>query len=183
MSGSETGVNVMTTTTTATGREQQQPFSAVTLQKAPLPSQSPSMNMRLSFGPDGTAIYKPITVSSLSGGDASAASQPPSVTIGSDLMRPKKRGRPRKYGPDGTMNLGLTPSLSPSNPSMNVNTGGFSITGAVSPPSPNSMKKPRGRPPGSGKKHQIEALGNLLLSFHMKAAILFVIDWFLTCWS
>ncbi|KAH9302594.1 hypothetical protein KI387_014177, partial [Taxus chinensis] len=55
----------------------------------------------------------------------------------------RKRGRPRKYGPDGSMALALHPISS---------TPGFSP----------SEKRGRGRPPGSGKKQQLAALGEWL---------------------
>ncbi|XP_057978333.1 AT-hook motif nuclear-localized protein 5 [Malania oleifera] len=55
----------------------------------------------------------------------------------------KKRGRPRKYGPDGAVSLGLSP--------MSARTPPGSIT-----PGP---KRGRGRPPGSGRKQQLAALG------------------------
>ncbi|THG05598.1 hypothetical protein TEA_022139 [Camellia sinensis var. sinensis] len=52
----------------------------------------------------------------------------------------KKRGRPRKYGPDGTnVSLGLSPMSS------------RSIT-------PSTPKRGRGRPPGSGRKQQLALL-------------------------
>ncbi|KAL5181656.1 AT-hook motif nuclear-localized protein 13 [Glycine soja] len=52
----------------------------------------------------------------------------------------KKRGRPRKYSPDGNIALGLGPTHAPAS--------------SADPPA----KKHRGRPPGSGKK-QMDALG------------------------
>ncbi|THU53449.1 hypothetical protein C4D60_Mb10t14530 [Musa balbisiana] len=60
-----------------------------------------------------------------------------------DLPAPKKRGRPRKYGSDG-MALALSPT-----------------SGSVSPFSPASSdaKRGRGRPPGSGKRQLLAALG------------------------
>ncbi|KAL6008476.1 hypothetical protein ACLOJK_033988 [Asimina triloba] len=67
-----------------------------------------------------------------------------------DMLR-KKRGRPRKYGPDGTMALALTPLSSAS---------GYSDTQAAEL----SFKR-RGRPPGSGKKQQLNALGYVLDMF------------------
>ncbi|XP_042494378.1 AT-hook motif nuclear-localized protein 10 [Macadamia integrifolia] len=85
------------------------------------------------------------------------------MNMGEPMKR--KRGRPRKYGPDGTMALALTPA-SPAVPS-----GGFSSppsTGATTPvaaSSPSSMKKARGRPPGSGKKQQMAALGSAGIGF------------------
>ncbi|XP_058108726.1 AT-hook motif nuclear-localized protein 10-like [Magnolia sinica] len=58
------------------------------------------------------------------------------------MMGKKKRGRPRKYGPDGNMALALSPAFS-------------------SPPSSSefSPKRGRGRPPGSGKRQLLAALG------------------------
>ncbi|OAY64983.1 AT-hook motif nuclear-localized protein 10 [Ananas comosus] len=72
------------------------------------------------------------------------------LNMGGEQMR-KKRGRPRKYGPDGSMALALTPMSSAS---------GYSN----SPMSDPAMKR-RGRPPGSGKKQQLEALGSSGVSF------------------
>ena len=79
-----------------------------------------------------------------------------------ELMR-KKRGRPRKYAPDGSMALALAPISSASAggaaaPGQQQH-GGFSIS---SPPSDPNAKR-RGRPPGSGKKKQFEALVRVLL--------------------
>uniref|UniRef100_A0A804UJL1 AT-hook motif nuclear-localized protein n=1 Tax=Zea mays TaxID=4577 RepID=A0A804UJL1_MAIZE len=85
-----------------------------------------------------------------------------------ELMR-KKRGRPRKYAPDGSMALALAPISSASAgggggaaaPGQQQQHGGFSIG---SPPSDPSAKR-RGRPPGSGKKKQFEALGSWGIAF------------------
>ncbi|KQJ97902.1 AT-hook motif nuclear-localized protein 10 [Brachypodium distachyon] len=84
-----------------------------------------------------------------------------------DMMR-KKRGRPRKYAPDGSMALALAPLSSASGGSpmqpgqqQQQQHGGFSIS---SPPSDPNAKR-RGRPPGSGKKKQFEALGSWGISF------------------
>ncbi|CAL9206249.1 unnamed protein product [Musa hybrid cultivar] len=63
---------------------------------------------------------------------------------GGDLFGRKKRGRPRKYGPDG-MALALTP------------TSGSPISPVFS-----DGKRGRGRPPGSGKYQILAALGNML---------------------
>lgn len=59
----------------------------------------------------------------------------------------RKRGRPRKYGPDGSMALALTPHSA--------------LAGPVSP----SPKRGRGRPPGSGRKQQLAALGTAGVGF------------------
>uniref|UniRef100_A0ACD5THW3 Uncharacterized protein n=1 Tax=Avena sativa TaxID=4498 RepID=A0ACD5THW3_AVESA len=82
-----------------------------------------------------------------------------------ELMR-KKRGRPRKYAPDGSMALALAPLSSasggaPTPPPGQQQQHGFSIS---SPPSDPNAKR-RGRPPGSGKKKQFEALGSWGISF------------------
>ncbi|KAJ7952674.1 AT-hook motif nuclear-localized protein [Quillaja saponaria] len=62
----------------------------------------------------------------------------------------KKRGRPRKYSPDGNIALGLaTTPISSS--------AGHADSGGTPSTDP-SAKKHRGRPPGSGKK-QLDALG------------------------
>lgn len=75
----------------------------------------------------------------------------------------RKRGRPRKYGTDGSMALALTTSPTPG--SVTPSSGAFSppSQGAASQgglASPGSLKKARGRPPGSSKKQQLEALGS-----------------------
>ncbi|KAI9117927.1 hypothetical protein K1719_011069 [Acacia pycnantha] len=62
----------------------------------------------------------------------------------------KKRGRPRKYGPDGPVSLGLSPMFATAN----------STPGSGSP----SQKRNRGRPPGSGRKQQLAALGEWMNS-------------------
>ncbi|CAI0472150.1 unnamed protein product [Linum tenue] len=59
--------------------------------------------------------------------------------IGEPVVK-RKRGRPRKYGPDGTASLALSPSLS---------THPGTIT-----PATTTQRRGRGRPPGSGKKQQ-----------------------------
>lgn len=174
MSGSETGV--------MTSRE---PF----LQASPLQSQSQAaiQTMRLDYTSGTNAIYKPVTSASpppyQSAAGAGAAVAAPAagdgstgggggggvvmpsglnMNMGAEPMK-RKRGRPRKYGPDGTMALALSPSA-PSVPVSTQSSGGFSppppppASGGAA--SPTSTKKPRGRPPGSTKKHQLEALGN-----------------------
>lgn len=152
----------------------------VGLQKNPVPSQPSGIvpNMRLAFSSDGTAVYKPVTGNSQAfqagsgagaGNDASAPASAGgtivqhglNMNMGGEPMK-RKRGRPRKYGPDGTMALALTP-IAPAVPSGAGGGGGFSPSSAV-PPS--SMKKARGRPPGSSsKKQQLAALGNFFFFF------------------
>lgn len=67
----------------------------------------------------------------------------------------KKRGRPRKYSPDGNIALGLAPTPISSS---SVATHGDS--GGTMPSSEPPLKKHRGRPAGSGKK-QLDALGKI----------------------
>ncbi|KAF7828561.1 AT-hook motif nuclear-localized protein 13-like [Senna tora] len=62
----------------------------------------------------------------------------------------KKRGRPRKYSPDGNIALGLAPTP------MSSSSAPADLSGTTS--GEPSAKKNRGRPPGSGKK-QLDALG------------------------
>ncbi|XP_023002576.1 AT-hook motif nuclear-localized protein 10-like [Cucurbita maxima] len=169
MSGSETGV--------VTSRE---PFS-IGVQNSSLQSQAAAQNMRLTFSADGTAAYKPVTPSTspayqssmvgVSGNDgiegsAGGGSILPHGfninSVGSEQTK-KKRGRPRKYGPDGSMALALG-SGPPSG------SGGFSPSTMANPASeglasPNSMKKTKGRPHGSKKKQQLEALGPAGIGF------------------
>ncbi|GLT90888.1 hypothetical protein SLE2022_088030 [Rubroshorea leprosula] len=57
----------------------------------------------------------------------------------------KKRGRPRKYAPDGQVSLGLLPMPTKYKPSSESDTSG--------------QKRNRGRPPGSGRKQQLALLG------------------------
>ncbi|THG16519.1 hypothetical protein TEA_010562 [Camellia sinensis var. sinensis] len=67
---------------------------------------------------------------------------PHGLNMGMPMGQPakKKRGRPRKYGPDGTnMSLGLSPMSAP---------------GSMTP----TPKRARGRPPGSGRKQQLASL-------------------------
>ncbi|TKY60620.1 AT-hook motif nuclear-localized protein 5 [Spatholobus suberectus] len=76
------------------------------------------------------------------------------IGIGAPSSEPvkKKRGRPRKYGPDGPVSLRLYPMSAPAN-----STQGASETTP-------SQKKGRGRPPGSGRKQQLAALGEWMNS-------------------
>lgn len=187
-------------------------------------------NMRLAFSADGTAIYKPVAgtpqsyQSSSAGGNSTSVSvavpQPPppppphqGVIINTRESVKKKRGRPRKYGPDGAMTLVVspttavvpvtqspgafpptpappsggpasfsptpppsggsaafspnpfspTPPSAPSGGSVPPPSGGSAPTpsGGSAPPVPSesSSKKGRGRPTGSNKRQQMEALG------------------------
>lgn len=68
----------------------------------------------------------------------------------------KKRGRPRKYSPDNSIGLGLSPA-----PVAQITPAGGHVDpagGGGTPSSETPVKRHRGRPPGSGKK-QLDALG------------------------
>ncbi|KAG5246629.1 AT-hook motif nuclear-localized protein [Salix suchowensis] len=207
MPGSETGV--------MTSRE---PFSVTGLQqKTAVQSQPFIQNLRLDFSADGAAPYKPITTVTTpsaasptyqpGGGEGSAGEavvSPHGINVnmgggsGGESMK-RKRGRPRKYGPDGTMALALASAAQPiavTQPTSTATGGGFSsppaqtqslvsplppgsdigvvgAAGVVSPPpvtlggsvSPTGVKKARGRPPGSRKKQQLNALGSAGFGF------------------
>ena len=79
------------------------------------------------------------------------AFSPHGVNVGAPYVVPhtqpvrRKRGRPRKYGTDGTVSLALSPT-------------------SATPPwtiSP-TQKRGRGRPPGTGSKQQLACLGKHL---------------------
>ncbi|XP_065858269.1 AT-hook motif nuclear-localized protein 5 [Euphorbia lathyris] len=75
------------------------------------------------------------------------------VPSGGSMSEPsvkKKRGRPRKYAPDGQVSLGLSPLPVRPKPS--------SLQDPMSP------KRARGRPPGSGRKQQLALLGEWMNS-------------------
>lgn len=161
MSGSETGA-VMPPAFTLGG-----------VHNSPVPAQS----MHLSYTSDGTALYKPLPNSppaaqyqqqqpvnpaetSVAAQPAGVVAPPPQQNVNVGELVKKKRGRPRKYGPDGSMALSLT----------SPGSGGLASP-LQSPPSQNLVKSPvggsasgsepkkgRGRPLGSSKKHQMKAL-------------------------
>ncbi|KAK6251302.1 hypothetical protein SCA6_005307 [Theobroma cacao] len=62
----------------------------------------------------------------------------------------KKRGRPRKYAPDGQVSLGLLPMPAKPKPSSGSDASG--------------QKRCRGRPPGTGRKQQLATLGEWMNS-------------------
>lgn len=60
----------------------------------------------------------------------------------------KKRGRPRKYGPEGAVSLALSPISA------------TSLPGSLTP----TQKRSRGRPPGTGRKQRLANLGEWMTS-------------------
>lgn len=83
------------------------------------------------------------------------------VGFGEDLLSRKKRERPRKYGPEGSMHGGGA-SLTLSSPASSVVS--FSSVSAgeyfSSDQSPGAKRR-RGRPRGSGRRQLLAALGEL----------------------
>ena len=67
----------------------------------------------------------------------------PGVPSGEPIK--KKRGRPRKYGPDGPVSLQLSPMFAAPNATPGSNSS--------------SQKRARGRPPGTGRKQKLADLG------------------------
>ncbi|CAD5163887.1 unnamed protein product [Musa acuminata subsp. malaccensis] len=66
----------------------------------------------------------------------------------------RKRGRPRKYGPDGNVALALSPISSSAPPS-----GTGTVSGSASGSGAPTQKRGRGRPPGTGRKQLLASLG------------------------
>lgn len=148
---------------------------------SPAPAQHPSVSqppmdhqMRVPYAADGN--YRPVAVGSSQpfqpvpgAGSAAVANQGMNLNSGDQK---RKRGRPRKYGPDGSMSMGMASGQQPINVGM-PQAENFSppsseaqqlvvVGGSTSP----SAKKPRGRPPGSSnKKKQIEAIGSTGIGF------------------
>lgn len=145
-------------------------------------SQPVMHNMHLAYAADGTAVYKAVP-----GGSPPYQAGNGGVSMSGEPSK-KKRGRPRKYGPDGSMavpplsaappaaggaavNLTQPPSgaFSPPPSSQSLLTQPQPPQGAAQlteePPAKVSYKKTRGRPPGSSKKHQLEALGSPGIGF------------------
>lgn len=103
--------------------------------------------------PDGTAVYWPV----VTGG---------TVTGNGDRTQPaaepvkRKRGRPRKYGPDGAMSGGLAAAASPPTGTQPQGPAGIVKPISVAGSADGEVKKARGRPAGAGRKKQMDALGN-----------------------
>lgn len=128
-------------------------------------------NMRLAFSADGATVYKPVMpptpphsatptpIYQAGGGGSSVAADAP-LSIGGAVageQSKRKRGRPRKYALDGTIVPALrSPPAAPPEPALQ--SGGFSTPASVATSPPG--KKPRGRPPGTGRKHQGAAMGS-----------------------
>ncbi|KAJ7951130.1 AT-hook motif nuclear-localized protein [Quillaja saponaria] len=106
---------------------------------------NPNVQFQQNIGGGGGSIGSTLPL------ESSAAISPHGVNPGAPAGAPpgepvkRKRGRPRKYGPDRNVSLALSP-LSSVHPR----------------PATSSEKRGRGRPPGSGKKQQLASLGELM---------------------
>ncbi|CAN4105127.1 unnamed protein product [Withania somnifera] len=154
-------------------------FSVAGVQNSPasVPAPTPPasvQNMHMSYRDDSTAMFSapahPYTSAEGSGFVSGAG-----FNNSSEPMK-KKRGRPRKYGPDGSMALGLNSaatsppvtggitsgSLPPKEP---VNSAAAGQNLCEGPGSLSSLKKARGRPPGSSNKQKIDNFGSTGFGF------------------
>lgn len=101
----------------------------------PMMSTPPPSSLGMSIGMAGTSVVG-------SGvGTGSGGEQPPK----------RKRGRPRKYETGASSSPGVPGAVYPVLPTL--------MPASSSPYTPGSEKRGRGRPPGSGKKAQLAALG------------------------
>ncbi|KAA8516034.1 hypothetical protein F0562_019213 [Nyssa sinensis] len=103
------------------------------------PMSNPSLPFQSNIGGGSVGSTLPVEPSS-------STILPHGVNVGSAVPSgqpvKRKRGRPRKYGPDETVSLALSPSSSaPSGTIMST------------------QKRGRGRPPGTGRKQQLASLG------------------------
>ncbi|GAB4844476.1 hypothetical protein Ancab_037852 [Ancistrocladus abbreviatus] len=85
--------------------------------------------------------------------EPNSAISPDAVNVGRPSVQPssvsmrRKRGRPRKYAPDGAVSMALSPLSTNSQPQ-----------GTNMP----TLKRGRGRPPGTGRKQQLSSFGEWL---------------------
>ncbi|TKW33848.1 hypothetical protein SEVIR_2G266100v4 [Setaria viridis] len=161
------------------GRE---PFGLPKSPPTPPSSGGPPQSLRMAFTTDGTPVFAPVSsappatatyqpfggaaATSLAGagGNGGAPVHPPGGA--GEPVAKKKRGRPRKYGPDGSMSLALVHTSMAAAPGSAAPgaSGPFSPEGAKTPStapsaSPDGAKK-RGRPKGSTNKKHVPALGS-----------------------
>ncbi|KAK8485451.1 hypothetical protein V6N11_009862 [Hibiscus sabdariffa] len=107
------------------------------------PSSDPQVQLQSNTG--STVTGEPKNVSFPHGIDKGV---PSGVPPGEPIK--KKRGRPRKYAPDGQVSLGLLPLPSKPKPSSGSDASG--------------QKRKKGRPPGTGRKQQLATLGEWMNS-------------------
>lgn len=111
------------------------------------PMSNPNLPFQSSIGGGNIGSSLPMESSAISSHGVNVGA-PTGAPPGEPVKR--KRGRPRKYGTDGTVSLALTPTPTSS-----------SHSGALT----SSQKRGRGRPPGTGKKQQLASLGKYLTFF------------------
>ncbi|XP_027349952.1 AT-hook motif nuclear-localized protein 9-like [Abrus precatorius] len=109
------------------------------------PLSNPNLPFQSGIGGGNIGSSLPVESSAISSHGVNMGA-PTGVPPGEPVKR--KRGRPRKYGSDGTVSLGLSPT-----PTSSSHSGGLLQS---------SPKRGRGRPPGSGKKQQLASLGELM---------------------
>uniref|UniRef100_A0A0D3H229 AT-hook motif nuclear-localized protein n=1 Tax=Oryza barthii TaxID=65489 RepID=A0A0D3H229_9ORYZ len=144
----------------------------------PAAAAAPPQSVRMAYTSDGTPVFAPVSAAvsappgyqpgGAAGGNGAAAL----ADSGGEPVAKKKRGRPRKYGPDGSMSLGLvtSPTAAASTPVAQGVPGPFSPTqpkpqaSFLSSVSPDGVKK-RGRPKGSTNKPRIDAVGSAGVGF------------------
>lgn len=137
-------------------------------------------NLGSPFPTDGTATYNPLMqpISSSTSPPsfllhAGGVPGDPSVTTTAPLSSTepakRKRGRPRKYAPEGSANPTM---ISP--PPSQVAGGGFSnpTPPQASGAAVSAVKKGRGRPPGSGRKQQVADLGSDAAGFGFRPHVI-----------
>ncbi|ONM02937.1 AT-hook motif nuclear-localized protein 10 [Zea mays] len=146
------------------------------------PASAAMQSVRMAYTSDGTAVFAPMRSSAATPsyqpqGAAHGASMSAATIIGGngaaaapsmgEPVPKKKRGRPRKYGPDGSMALALVPvSAATGSPTTGQGSSGpFSpagsnLTNSLLVASPDGFKK-RGRPKGSTNKPRMDAAGKI----------------------
>jgi hypothetical protein len=153
------------------------------------PSPSPAMqSVRMAYTTDGTPVFAPVSSSA-----APPAYQPHVAAHGASMsvvarsggngaallpgmeepVAKKKRGRPRKYGPDGSRSLTLVPASAVQSSSGPFLSAGLNPASPVSSVSPDGVKK-RGGPKGSTNRPRIDAVGKNLFLFLSSGSIPFL---------
>lgn len=139
-------------------------------QSQPQQQQQPQLhqNMRMDYAAaDGAGVFASptININNINGGESSPVSVPPGLGLGqthpqamvdnSTETLKRKRGRPRKYGPDGGMNLSLNTTSPPGGATVPVgHSGGAFPAAPLSDSASAGTGKRRGRPRGSVNKNK-----------------------------
>ena len=169
------------------GLPKSQPAPAPAAPGAP-PSSAAMQSVRMAYTADGTPVFAPVSSAVAPPGYQPAGSAGPPhgsnmsaarAAGGNGVAAPpgmgepsakKKRGRPRKYGPDAAMSLALvTVPTAAGSPAVTQGASGrpFSPTlpgNFVPSASPDGGKK-RGRPKGSTNKPRVDGAGNISIPY------------------